>query len=521
MNQTILELSTDKRLLSKLKKDQNLVNKLKSHFIWVESIYELVWCIKNHIFDKPICCIDGCEKKANFLYYQKSYQILGYSLCCSKKHNMVYTCQQKYGHNITNPMQTAYIKKKLNNVMLEKYGVQHVSKIDGIQEKINTTNLKRYGVKRPTQSTSIMQKSRENMIQTYGVDNICKISILNVIENNSDKVKPLFDFKTYAGYDKFHNWQCVKCSKIFSDYMLNRTLPRCPNCFPKNKSRHEHMLLNYLKQYKITIKENYRNFEKKEADIYVVDKNLAIEINGNYWHTETNGKDKNYHLDKTLSYIQENIQLIHIFEDEIIFKEQIVKSIISAKLKYFEIRIPARKCVIREIDEIIKNNFLKENHLEGIDISKIKLGLFYIDELIGVMTFDESNLKNNWNMQRFCTKLNHQIIGGASKLWAYFLKKYKPLCVQVQVDRRYSKGDVFEKMGFSMNKVIMPEFFILGKNKLDRLSQKNYTSDNLKKILNVYDETISEWENLDTNGYDRIWNCGYLCYIWKNNCKIS
>lgn len=32
----------------------------------------------------------------------------------------------------------------------------------------------------------------------------------------------------------------------------------------------------------------------------------------------------------------------------------------------------------------------------------------------------------------------------------------------------------------------------------------------VKKVLDVYDVTLTAWENLDKNGYDRIWDCGYL-----------
>ncbi|MFW6130771.1 MAG: hypothetical protein ACOC56_06250, partial [Atribacterota bacterium] len=53
-----------------------------------------------------------------------------------------------------------------------------------------------------------------------------------------------------------------------------------------------------------------------ELDIYLPDFNIAIEYNGLYWHSELNGKDRNYHLNKTNICENENIQLIHIFEDE-------------------------------------------------------------------------------------------------------------------------------------------------------------------------------------------------------------
>ena len=49
-----------------------------------------------------------------------------------------------------------------------------------------------------------------------------------------------------------------------------------------------------------------------ELDVYVPSKKLAIEFNGNYWHSEEY-LNKNYHRDKTLNCAKNGIRLIHIF----------------------------------------------------------------------------------------------------------------------------------------------------------------------------------------------------------------
>jgi hypothetical protein len=107
-------------------------------------------------------------------------------------------------------------------------------------------------------------------------------------------------------------------------------------------------------------------------------------------------------------------------------KQEIVKSIILSKLGIFKERIYARKCIVKEIDNKSKNDFLNKNHIQGQDISKYKLGLFYNDELVSVMTFGQRNItgKSSFELIRFCSKLNTQIIGGASKLFQYFIKNY-------------------------------------------------------------------------------------------------
>ena len=50
------------------------------------------------------------------------------------------------------------------------------------------------------------------------------------------------------------------------------------------------------------------------------DYKMVIEFDCLYWHSD-NQKDKNYHLNKTINCEKENIQLLHIFEDEWIYKK--------------------------------------------------------------------------------------------------------------------------------------------------------------------------------------------------------
>jgi hypothetical protein len=37
----------------------------------------------------------------------------------------------------------------------------------------------------------------------------------------------------------------------------------------------------------------------------------------------------------------------------------------------------------------------------------------------------------------------------------------------------------------------------------------------LEKLLKIYNPSLSEWENMKNNGYDRIWDCGHGKYFLK------
>ena len=69
---------------------------------------------------------------------------------------------------------------------------------------------------------------------------------------------------------------------------------------------------------------------------------LAFEFNGLYWHNELN-KTNNYHLNKSNLCEEKGIQLISIWEDDWVYKQDIVKSMILNKLNKTKNRIYARK----------------------------------------------------------------------------------------------------------------------------------------------------------------------------------
>lgn len=110
-----------------------------------------------------------------------------------------------------------------------------------------------------------------------------------------------------------------------------------------------------------------------ELDIYLPHIGLAFEIDGLYWHNEVNKPDRNYHLKKTDECIKKGIQLIHIFEDEWLYKQEITKSRIKNLLGLSECKIGARQCTVKEVSGKNARDFLNINHIQGACGSMIKL----------------------------------------------------------------------------------------------------------------------------------------------------
>ena len=119
-------------------------------------------------------------------------------------------------------------------------------------------------------------------------------------------------------YDKKYKWKCVKCGNEFEDHIYSH-IPRCLKCYPflAGKSNEEQELVDFCKQHFTNIIQHDRKIiAPYELDIVIPDLHLALEFNGNYWHSIEAGLNSNYHIIKTELCEARNYRLIHIWEDE-------------------------------------------------------------------------------------------------------------------------------------------------------------------------------------------------------------
>ena len=221
-------------------------------------------------------------------------------------------------------------------------------------------------------------------------------------------------------------------------------------------------------------------------------------------------------MNKTLECESKGIRLIHIFEDEWLFKKDIVKSRIKNLLNKNENKIFARKCTIKVINPSESNCFLENNHIQGKDNSSVKLGLLLNDELVSVMTFGKlrtalgnKNKIDIWEMYRFCNKINTTVIGAASKLIKYFIKTYYPKKIITYSDKRWNSGNLYTTLNFIKISNGTPNYWYYGKgNSYKRHHRFSFAKHTLSKKIKTFDINLTEWENMKNNGYDRIWDCG-------------
>ena len=284
----------------------------------------------------------------------------------------------------------------------------------------------------------------------------------------------------------------------------------CPKCV-ETTSKQECIIYNFIKKIDKDIMQSKRDvIFPYELDLYSLKHNIAIEYNGLYWHNEKNVVN-NYHLMKTKLCEKQGIKLIHIFEDEWLYKQNIVKSRIKSIFGLIDRKIYARKCIIKEVSFSDSKVFLETNHIQGECMSKYRYGLYYNGELVLLMTFGSKRKKDYYELLRFCNKLNTSVIGGASKLLNYFIKIHKPKEIISYCDRRWPVGNIYEKLGFKIDHVSQPNYYyVIGQNRENRFKYRKS-----ELIKQGFDKDKSEHEIMLERGIYRIYDCGTKVYKWK------
>lgn len=419
------------------------------------------------------------------------------------------TLMARYGAN--NPLQSKEIHDKVKKTNIERYGVETPFQSKEIKEKIRATSMERYGVPHPQMSKEILDRR----VQSYYDNFFTRLLSLERLQN---RVKPLFKREEYKGHKELHLWECQQCGTHFEDNIDNGTLPRCPTCYPpfNGDSHYERDLIDWIENtLKIdrVVKHKRSIIAPYELDVYLPDYSLAIEFNGLFWHSERQGgKDKNYHINKTLRCEEKGISLIHIFEDEWVDKEEIVKSVIRGKLG-LNTKLYARKCDVEEIPSSEASLFLDDNHLQGSVPSKVNIVLRNGGEIVSVLSLSKPRFNSNyeWEITRFSTKKGYSVIGGFARMLSYFDKVYGGSIITYS-DRRYFDGGIYLSNGFEFSGSTTPNYFYIN-NDVYRYNRIRFQKHKLKEEFPQFDESLTEWENMQLNGWDRIWDCGNNVYV--------
>lgn len=308
--------------------------------------------------------------------------------------------------------------------------------------------------------------------------------------------------------DKNHTWKAT-----ISDRAAGRS--HCPHC-SNHVSKKEQEVIDYVKSLGVQVERDRKILGRRELDIYVPEKNIAIEFNGVYWHSEAMGKDKWYHYNKWKDCHERGIQLLTIWEDDWNRNEELVKRLIAYKIGVSAQRkIPARNthCLIADKKEA--QEFYESNHIQGHkDGEHFALRDKHTKEIIAMSTLSYLGHEKEVRLERFAT--SQVVQGGFSKLLSYMRKtiadheqEYERIVTFA--DHTVSNGDLYANNGFIADKELPPDYMYVYKG--ERSHKFGFRIKRFRNDPNLrYVENHTEKELAQLNRVYRIWDCGKTRY---------
>lgn len=315
--------------------------------------------------------------------------------------------------------------------------------------------------------------------------------------------------------DAGHEWEAVVGSRADG-----RGCARCSN----RQSQPERDLTEILTSWGFGVEQNVRGVlanPRLELDLYLPDRQLAIEYNGLVWHGERYASSKRKHVEKLDQCTASGIRLITIFESEWLARRAAVEGYLKAILGVARRSLGARKLDRRPVLRSQAAAFLDAHHIQGAcAASQWVQGLYAGGELVAVMCCrygkgrGKGETERRWELVRYCVAADTQIVGGFQRLWQAFLREVRPTCVVSFSDRRWSVGDLYRRAGFSHEGCTPISYWYFKENDQYNLYHKSlFMKSNIAKTLGILPNE-TEYQAMLRHGYDRIWDCGLDRWVW-------
>ena len=400
-----------------------------------------------------------------------------------------------------------FSKDTIKKTMMDKYGVDNPLKVDSIKEKVFATNTEKYGFKSPMMNPEISEKIKITCQERYGVDNATQRHFSKeFLELINDKEALEKEYILLGSADRIAKKYDIGSHRTV---LLNLHKHEIDVSNPSKESTLEYEIREFLDFNSIPYHANDRTIiSPKELDIVIPGKQLAIEINGDYHHSDLY-KDKFFHQHKVLKSREKGIKLIHMYGHQ--FFDERLKKIMLEKILYMNgivsETIYARKCTIAQITNSEAKELVDTHHIQGSRNANLVYGLYHNNELVCVLSL--GNKKNNeFEIIRYASKV--RVIGGFTKLLSHFKKNNHWTKIWTYASLDYGHGDMYSSAGFEFIKYTDPNYFYV-KNNI-RYSRQQFMKHKLKDKLEIYDDELTEKQLMDLNGYLRVYDSGSAQY---------
>ena len=445
--------------------------------------------------------------------------------------NLEITSMERY--NTKHPSASERTKTTRKKNLLEKRGVENVFQLEEVKQKSRTTcrensgfdnpsqnpevqkskiisNNEKYGFDHPNQSPIVQEKRREKEQRLNGVDNASQrhyteeyLKLISSKESLEAEYRELGSSHAVAKKYGIGSQRTILLKLKEYGIEIND---------PSKTSSYEKELCRFLDSHGIEYETGNRELIKpKEIDILIHKHKIAIEVNGSYYHSDK-FKTKKYHQEKSLAILAAGYKPIHIHEH--MFNNEKLKNIMFTKILYhcgvLLNRVFARKCQVVEIKNSDLRDFYDSNHIQGFKTSKISYALMYDHQIVGAISF--SGKEGKYEIDRYCTSI--PVVGGFSRLLSKFKKENHWSEIKTYASLEYGDGSVYKTCGFKQIGITGPNYFYI--DGPYKFSRQYFMKHKLKDRLDIYDESMTEKQLMDMNGYLRVYDSGSLIYILEN-----
>lgn len=466
------------------------------------------------------------------------------------------------------PMQNPEVKQKSKDTCISKYGVEYYAQTPEYRDKVEATNLQKFGVKNAMQNKDIREKAAQTCRERYNAD--CYLASPEGRKKASERMIELYGKEHYSQTEEWKVDHMTQCDNIdlwmefvqdpeqyINKYFDNKPTYRKVACqigvpigavndisirhklqhlFSRSSSYMEEELAEFLDEMSVEYEmHNRKLIPPYELDFYIPEYKVGIECNPTGTHNSSVpyvNEDwssiipPRYHKMKTDMCEKEGIFLFHIFGYEWAHNKPIILSMISNILHRNNRTIYARKCQFKEVDNADAMYFLSLNHRQGAINSSVRLGLYYNDELVSLMTFGnlrrtigkDIQQENSWELLRFCNALNTSVVGGASKLFAHFIEEFHPQLIRSFSDRAHTSGNLYPMLGLRKISTSDPGYMWVDLKTNKGYSRINAQKQNIKKFLKDEDVdlTKSEKEIMIEHGFVQVFDSGIITWEWTS-----
>lgn len=429
------------------------------------------------------------------------------------------TVRIRYGVDSIAQLEAVQQQRQMTN--RERYGCDHYSQTDECKERIRQTNRERYGVDHHSQTAAFRDKVAGTHEEKYGKhfhqqhltdDTLSMLSDREwLLDQHHTQEKTVLQISEELGV----SWTLV-------DRRLNQSNIAHKHFFQSSAERE---IVEYISEMLPSeqVLTRVTSIIDGELDIFLPDRALAIEINGTFWHSELNGKGKNYHLNKLKQCESRNIRLMQFTNVEWKEKRAIVESIITNALKATPQKINARECIIRECSREEAREFFDSNHIQGSSSAAgIFIGLIHNGTPVFMLGIGPSRYNKTYQYEiiRMCSKKMCIVRGGASKCLTYFKRTYTPVSILSYMNLQHGNASVpaYANLGFRYLHRTPPGYqYFSRKNSMVLYPRQMFQKHKLSRLLETFDSSLTEWENMKNNGYDRVWDCGNDVFVWSHD----